>query len=290
MIDRRDTVKVLGLVASPRRVGNSEIIVKEVMNLLPPEWDKEMIRLNDLRIDRCKACYVCLPQDKRCYLHDDLNFFLDRIKEADKVIISAPVYFLGQQTILKLINDRLISILSNGADYFTEKQCVIVIPYGIKDWEGYAREATMHFARFLGLNVTGTMLINATLPGDALNKTTLESMGRLAKSLENNSIVDFGDPDKVYCPDCGSSLLQIYHKSKWRCVICGAVGEWSVSEGEFVLSWNPGDHRRYSLDGMTAHEHLLTQAKDEFIKRRKQVAAVQERYKSIDLWIKPDQT
>jgi multimeric flavodoxin WrbA len=76
-------VKILGLVSSPRRLGNSEIVVKEMMNRLPDDWDKQMIRLNDLRIDRCKGCYACLPKEKRCVLKDNLNFFLDHIRAAD---------------------------------------------------------------------------------------------------------------------------------------------------------------------------------------------------------------
>lgn len=281
-------MRVLGLVASPRRVGNSEIIVQEMMNMLPEDWEKEMIRLNDLRIDLCKACYACLPKEKRCILNDDLNFLLDRIKAADKVIIAAPVYSLGQQTTLKLVNDRMISIQNNGEEYFTGKQCVIVIPHVVKDWEGYAREATMHFARFFGLNVTGVLTVRAVLPGDVANAETLDKIGTLAKSLVDNSTVDFSDPEKVYCPDCGSSLLQISRKGKWRCVMCASEGEWSVNDGDFALSWSPGDHRRFTLEGVKIHGGVLTEIKNEFIRRKEQVALIHKKYKNCDLWVKPD--
>jgi NAD(P)H-dependent FMN reductase len=281
-------VKILGIVSSPRRLGNSEIVVKEMMNRLPDDWDKQMIRLNDLQIDRCKGCYACLPKEKRCVLKDDLNFFLDHILAADKVIIAAPVYWLGQQTSLKLINDRMISIQNNGAEYFTGKQCVIVIPHSIKEWDGYAREATMHFARFLGLDVTSTLIINETLPGDVVNHKILDSIQRLAMSLVDHSIVDFTDPDKVYCPDCGSSLLQIFHQGKWCCPMCAANGEWSVHDGNFNLSWQPGEHRRYTQEGMLEHGRLLDQIKDEFIRRKDSVVTVQNQYRGIDLWVRPE--
>ncbi|QDR79821.1 flavodoxin family protein [Sporomusa termitida] len=283
-------MRVLGIVASPRRVGNSEIVVKEMLAVLPDTWEKGMINLNDLVIERCKACYACLPKEKRCILNDDLNFFLDQLRAADKIIIAAPVYFLGQHTVLKQINDRLISILNNGPEYFTAKQCVIVIPYGIKDWEGYAREATMHFARFLGLQVSGTLLVKATLPGDAAEATSLAAVKKLAKSLADNTVVDFAEPDQVYCPDCGSSLLQIQHKAKWRCVFCGAGGEWAVADGQFAITCVPRTRQRFSLAGMTAHGELLTQAKNEFISNRKQVAAIQQQYKDPDYWLKPGST
>lgn len=280
-------MKVLGLVASPRKLGNSEIIVKEMLQSLPDSWDKEMIRLTDLRIDLCRACYACLPQGSNCVLPDDLNFFLSRVREADKVIIAAPVYYLGQHTTLKLINDRMIAIQSDSREYFKNKQCVIVIPHTVKDWEGYAREATMHFARFLGLNVTGSLIVNKTLPGDVLDEDSLIKIRKLATSLVDNSTVDFRDPTLAYCPDCGSSLLQIQRNDRWRCVMCGAVGGWEVKDGEFSMNVTPSAIKRFSREGMEEHGHTLTEIKEEYIRRRNEVAANQARYKEINYWLKP---
>lgn len=279
-------MKVLGLVASPRKLGNSEIIVKEMMKSLPDNWDKEMIRLSDLRIDLCKACYACLPQGKNCILQDDLNFFLSKIKEADKVIIAAPVYYLGQQTTLKLINDRMIAIQNDSSEYFKNKQCVIVIPHTVKDWEGYAREATMHFARFLGLNVTGTLVVNKTLPGDVLDEDSLAKIREMATSLVDNSIVDFLDPELAYCPECDSSLLQIRRNGGWRCIMCGSIGGWQVNDGDFLMSVSTSELKRFSREGMEEHGHILTEIKEEYIRRRKEVAANQDAYKQINYWIK----
>ncbi len=280
-------MKVLGLVASPRKLGNSEIIVKEMLRSLPDDWDKEMLRLNDLRLDLCKACYACLPQGKSCILPDDLNFFLARVREADKVIIAAPVYYLGQHTTLKLINDRMISIQNDSDEYFKNKQCVIVVPHTVKDWEGYAREAAMHFARFLGLNVTGTLLVNKTLPGDVLDEDSLTKIRRLATSLVDNSPVDFRDPTLAYCPDCGSSLLQMHRNGRWRCVMCGSAGGWAVKGGELSIDIAPAEIRRFSRKGMDEHGHVLTEIKEEYLRRRKEVAAHQEIYKDINYWLKP---
>lgn len=280
-------MRVLGLVGSPRRQGNSEIIVKEMMDTLPGDWEKNMLRLNDLHIERCKACYACLPQEKTCILKDDLDYFLSQIQSVDKVIIAAPVYYLGQQTSLKLINDRMISIQNNSDEYFKGKQCVIVIPHAIPGWEGYAREATMHFARFLGLNVTGVLGINARLPGDVVYEPAVGSIRRLAASLIDNACVDFSDPGQVYCPDCASSLLQIFHRGNWRCVMCGASGEWSVTDERFELSWQTPEHRRYTREEMREHGEILDQVKREFILHRERIAALQQQYRNQQLWIKP---
>ena len=57
-------MRVVGLVSSPRRGGNSELAVKEILSRLPEDWEKNMIRLNELDIKYCRACYACLRRGK----------------------------------------------------------------------------------------------------------------------------------------------------------------------------------------------------------------------------------
>ena len=66
--------KVLGLIASPRKGGNSELAVREMMRRFPDDWEKGMIRLTDLDIAYCRACYACLSKGKGCVLEDDMAF------------------------------------------------------------------------------------------------------------------------------------------------------------------------------------------------------------------------
>lgn len=103
-------MRVLGLVASVRKLGNSEIMVKEMLAALPDDVEKTMIRLSDLNIGQCQACYACLPPNKSCIIDDDLPFLLNNIRRADAVIIGTSCYFLGTHTSLKVIGDRLISV------------------------------------------------------------------------------------------------------------------------------------------------------------------------------------
>lgn len=71
--------KVLGLVVSNRKLGNSEILVKEIMGNIPEECNRELIRLTDLEIKPCKACYRCLQPDNACPVRDDFNFVIGKI-------------------------------------------------------------------------------------------------------------------------------------------------------------------------------------------------------------------
>ena len=141
-------MKVLAIVASARKTGNSEILAKEILSALPESTEKKMIRLAELNIEPCRACYACLPAGKGCVIQDDFDGLLQQIREADAVILASPVYFLGMHTRLKLLCDRCISVLNDAKEY-SGRRCVVVVPYGVEGWEGCGVEATVSVARFL---------------------------------------------------------------------------------------------------------------------------------------------
>lgn len=70
--------KVLGLVIFERRLGNSELMVKEIMVNVPEPRALEIIRLTELNISACKGCYRCLQADLECRLNDDFNFVIKK--------------------------------------------------------------------------------------------------------------------------------------------------------------------------------------------------------------------
>jgi len=87
--------KILGMVISPRKLGNSEILVKEIMSSIPEKCELQLIRLTDMKIDYCRACYHCLQPDVECPIDDDFNFVMKKIMEASALVIGVPVYLLG---------------------------------------------------------------------------------------------------------------------------------------------------------------------------------------------------
>jgi multimeric flavodoxin WrbA len=277
-------LKVLGLVASPRKLGNSEILVKEMLASLPADTDKEMIRLADLDIRACRACYVCLPEEKGCRVEDDLPFLLGRIKAADAVVIASACYFLGGHTSLKTIGDRLVSVLANGAE-FAGKKCVTATVYGIPGWEGYAREMVNNFARFLHLEVAGDMLVQAASPGEAIRPEVMADARQLAQRLIGAPSAA-GAPGVHTCRDCGSSLLQLAPSGSVRCVMCGATGELKAGAAGFTLDFAPG-HRRFSGEGMAEHARLLDKIRDSFIASRGELSQRRKPYGEYDWWVQP---
>ena len=70
--------------------------------------------------------------------------------------------------------------------------------------------------------------------------------------------------------------------------MCAAAGHWTAGNGRFKLTIEPSAQRRYTLAGMEEHGTILNEVKANFISRSAEVAAVQNRYRPMDLWIKPE--
>jgi len=282
-------LKVLGLVASPRKLGNSEILVKEMLASLPAEVDKEMIHLPSLNIGACKACYACLPEEKGCVISDDLAFLLERIKAADAVIIASACYFLGSHTSIKTITDRLIAVMANSRE-FSGKKCVTATVYGIPGWDGYAREAVMNFARFLHLEVVGDMQVQAASPGEVVEPEVLATARRLAARLLDPAAepVVTAANDVLACQVCGSSMLQLKPSGQVRCSMCNAAGELQQNGEGYSLVFNTSEHRRFSPEGMAQHGRLLEEVKKSYIAGRQELFRRRKPYEAYQWWVVPE--
>jgi LSD1 subclass zinc finger protein len=282
-------LRILGLVASPRKLGNSEILVKEMLASLPAEFDKEMIHLPSLHIEACKACYACLPEDKNCIINDHLAFLLERIKAADAVIIASACYFLGSQTSIKTISDRLIAILANSHE-FIGKKCVTATVYGIPGWEGYAREAVNNFARFLHLDVVGDMLVQAASPGEVVEPDTLGAARQLAAKLLDSSATPISAASGVLaCQSCGSSMLQLSPSGQVRCSMCNATGEIKNTGEGYAIVFTEAKHQRFSPAGMAEHSDRLGEVKNSYIANRQELFRRRKPYEAYNWWIVPEE-
>lgn len=286
-------MKVLAVVASARKTGNSEILAKEMLAALPESVDKKLIRLADFNIEPCKACYACLPAGKDCVIQDDFENFLQQVREADAVILASPVYFLGMHTRLKLLCDRFISVL-NEAEKYTGRRCVVAVPYGVADWEGYGVEATVSFARFLHLEVVGVLPVHAANPGEVVCPATLLQARKMAGRLMSSTaeaakeggispVRQATEDDDFVCGACGSGMVRISGHGKVRCAMCGTTGSLhaalTAKDPSVQCDWDVPVHFRYSVAGMKEHAERLESIKADFIARRNELAELRKPYK-----------
>jgi len=273
--------KLLGLVVSHRRLGNSEILVKEIMRRVPGEWERELIRLTDLDIRPCRACYTCLAQG-RCNIDDDFAFALERVKEADALIVGVPVYILGPHGCLKMFTDRLL-----GAGRYVEgtrgKPCVVVMPYGVNGWLGYARTAALVLPRLLQMKLVDFWAVHAALPAEAvLDRGNLHRAGEIAARLFAAGGESRGPGE---CPNCGSDLFRLLPGGGVECPLCGTRAVLGpdgrpVLDGDDPGRFEPGRMREHFLG-------WLVEMKEKYRAEREGLKEAQKPYRPMDWWVIP---
>ncbi len=86
--------KILVLSASPRKGGNSDLLCDQFMLGAKETGNRtEKIFLRDKEINYCLACDICKGNGGICDQEDDMAEILDKMIEADVIVMATPVYF-----------------------------------------------------------------------------------------------------------------------------------------------------------------------------------------------------
>jgi multimeric flavodoxin WrbA len=99
-------LKVLGIAGSPRRGGNTDLLLAEVMKGAASRGaEVKTIVLNDLDISPCQHCDGCL-ETGRCKLKDDMQMVYQELERADRIVLASPIQFMGVTAQTKAMIDR----------------------------------------------------------------------------------------------------------------------------------------------------------------------------------------
>ena len=106
-------MKVLGIVCSPRKDGNTEILVEEALATARKAGaETEIFLVADKTINGCDACASCM-QTGKCKIKDDMEPLYPQMEAADGIIFGSPVYFHNYTAQAKAIIDRTFCYLRN---------------------------------------------------------------------------------------------------------------------------------------------------------------------------------
>lgn len=101
-------MKVLGINGSPRKNGNTKLLIESVFKPLNDAGiTTEFFQLGGKQVHGCTACGKCREiQDQRCHIKNDLiNECIAKIIDADAIILGSPVYFADISTEMKALID-----------------------------------------------------------------------------------------------------------------------------------------------------------------------------------------
>jgi len=99
-------LKFLGIAGSPRRDGNTDHLLQQVIAGASSQGaDTEIVTLSNLRISPCRHCDGCIKTGK-CVVDDDMQLLHIALREVDCVVLASPIFFMGVTAQTKAMIDR----------------------------------------------------------------------------------------------------------------------------------------------------------------------------------------
>lgn len=99
-------MKVLGISASPREKGNTDILLDKALEGAKSKGaSTEKIILNKLKFSPCQECEI-MADDGLCLVKDDMQAVYKKIKDADAIVFASPVFFGSLSAQAKMMIDR----------------------------------------------------------------------------------------------------------------------------------------------------------------------------------------
>lgn len=157
--------RIIGVSASLRNGSNSEFLLDQVLQGAKESGNEvEKVSLKNKNILFCKGCLAC-QKTGHCFQKDDIEPLLDKVQEADVLILATPIYYYSMAGQLKTFLDRMnplfpkknnfkdIYLVATCAD--SEKEAVDVAAKEVEGWASCFPGATLKKIIY-GTSLTGT--------------------------------------------------------------------------------------------------------------------------------------
>jgi multimeric flavodoxin WrbA len=180
--------KILGIMGSPRRNGNTHILVSRMLEGATSEGARgDILFLDDLAIKECNGCHACW-EGKECSKKDDMNTIYPRIIESDGIIFGTPVYWYGPTALMKGFIDRFVYFnCPENRAHIRGKPVVLAVPFEEEDPETAALLVSFFekSLEFLEMDLIGAILApGVTRKGEITEKEAkLQEAYELGKTL-----------------------------------------------------------------------------------------------------------
>ena len=266
-------MKVLGL-SFGRKNENCDILAKEALygvRAAFPDAEIRFINTVRLKIDRCMGCGACSmglergKSDNDCVIKDDFQLVENAVREADAIIVAAPVYVLqpvGQfknfvdrfscrhdvSAIKWIMEKRAAGEMPGDPDAFPmerlRRRVVSYISVGGASTDNWTSMGTASLHLF-GISAMMQVVSNynansmGTIGNPYVSDELIEHMHELGKrtaaayNMNPEEVEYYGPKGDGICPVCHQRLLTINGTTTVECPICGIEGKLSV-EGDRV--------------------------------------------------------
>jgi multimeric flavodoxin WrbA len=182
-------MKVVALNGSPRKTGNTSILVGYVFEELEKEGViTELVHIGGRPVSGCNACFDCHAlKDRRCVIDDDfVNDAIGRMAEADGIILASPTYVTDVTTEMKALIDRACLVSGANGGMFRRKAGAAVVAVR-RGGATHAFDTLNHFFTISQMIVVGSSYWNMGIglePGDVRrDEEGIQTMRNLGKNM-----------------------------------------------------------------------------------------------------------
>lgn len=179
-------MRVLLINGSPRKDGNTSSLLDMVAQKIRDEGiDTETIQLGGRAVHGCTACLKCRGEGKgRCHIKNDIiNEIIEKIRDAQGIVIGSPVYFADVTTEVKALID-ILGYVSRGEKSILQRKAGAAVIAVRRAGEIHAFNSINHLFLISEMIVPGSSYWNIGIgrdKGDVLNDTegikTMETLG-----------------------------------------------------------------------------------------------------------------
>jgi multimeric flavodoxin WrbA/uncharacterized Zn finger protein (UPF0148 family) len=284
---------ILGIVGSARRWGNSELMVRQVLQSARADGDAaQMIRLTSLRLESCTGCMRCVIGGKPCPIDDDMAWLVDTVQAADALVLAAPTYFLGPAAVVKLVLDRLLMV-SAGMDNQAQpiRPAVTIITAGLADWRGVSLPYLNALVATFGFCPIESLSAIAPGPGEVLLDDSLMAQALVAGERLGRRELDPAPAPEGVCPFCRCDSF-VLKGDRAVCPICGKEATLQQSDdGAFRLRFGAANATEHRWTPEALHEHMESWVRatgPRFMARRSEIKSRRRPYRAMEVsWLCP---
>lgn len=182
-------MKVIAINGSPKAEGNTYHALKMVAEQLEKEGiSTEIIHVGNKNIRGCLACGGCAKnQDEKCVINDEVNDIIQKMKDADGIVIGSPVYYASIAGAMKSFLDRAFYVAGAGNDGLFRHKVGASVAVARRSGEVATFDHLNHYFTVSEMFVVPSRywnVIHGRMPGEALqDEEGVQTMRVLAKNM-----------------------------------------------------------------------------------------------------------
>lgn len=261
-------MNVLGICASYRKVGNTEILIREALQTCSEKGCKTtFIRLTDFNINPCKGCMACVFKGDECRINDDMVHLLELMEEHDRLLLGSPTYVLFPPGIVKLVIDRLFM----SQNKFNGKKASTIGVAALPDWAPLLLPVLNMFVLSFGYDLVDSYPFYGAGPGEVLLD---QKNMKLAQKMGERLTMEDPEPQQVEhaCPVCRATFVSL---QSMKCPVCNL----GVSIKDKNVVYDPPEHHRFTEEGRAEHvENWILKTEGKYFNRLEEIKKLKAKY------------